>query len=107
MFWELSWVGWVLLFVAVVFVVWDMAAVWAALRVSAASGSDERLLAKLPADGDDYTYPQREERLYDTRTYDQRTDERIDALQDEILQLEDAVRKLLLRLEALEERERA
>lgn len=116
---DFTFLGWFLLAAAAGFVLWDMAAVWAALRVSALAERDTAVMLAVdedehdgqaitspsrPADGDDYTYPQRAERLYDVRTYDQRMDERIDALEDDILQLEDAVRQLAKRLEELENR---
>lgn len=102
--------GYFLLAVAAGFVIYDMATVWAALRVHAQSGdwlmavggTDEEddgplypRMSSISADGDNYTYTQREETL--RITYDMRTDERIEAL-------EDAVRKLARRIEALENR---
>lgn len=108
--------GYFLLAVAAGFVIYDMATVWAALRVHAQSGDwlmavggtdddedDVPLYPKMPpipADGDDYAYPQREERLvtgYDVRTYPERADERMAAL-------EEAIRKLERRITALEGR---
>lgn len=108
--------GYFLLAVAAGFVIYDMATVWAALRVHAQSGDwlmavggtdddedDVPLYPKMPpipADGDDYTYTERPEILlphYDVRTYPERADERMAAL-------EEAIRKLERRITALEGR---
>lgn len=107
--------GYFLLAIAAGFIIYDLATVWAALRVHAQSGNwlmavggmDEEddgplypRMPPIPADGDDYTYTERPEMLlsaYDVRTYPERTDERIEAL-------EEAIRKLERRITALEGR---
>lgn len=83
------------------FILYDLAVLWASLRINAS----DWLLATggmdiEAADGDDYTYQQRPEMLlphYDVRTYPQITDERIEALEDEIRQLELRIRALEVR----------
>lgn len=104
--------GYFLLAIAAGLVVYGMASLLAALRINApdwlfaVGGTDEEdddddplypRMPPIPADGDDYTYTERPEMLlsaYDVRTYPQRTDERIAALEDEIRQLELRIRAL-------------
>lgn len=103
--------GWTVVALVGCIIVWELAATWAAMRAHAQTGEwllasggpdededDGPLYPKLAPLGDvdsHLTYPQRQEGLYDVRTYPERADERI-------ARLEDAVRKLERRLAALE-----
>lgn len=104
-----QWFGWFVLAILLGIAVWGLVSLQATLMASAQSGaSAEAMLLAVggtdtedddlddpevvtvaqPADCDDYTYPLGAERLYDTRTYPERVDERLASIERRIAALE-------------------